>query len=163
MLKCSNYCRRINQTYSNFRVCKSFAGLYKTLYLLFSVKRQGKNLKTICACTESTDLFLYAFNKIFIWWPNTFNLRERVQKKSAWREQLKIQRQRDRELGRGGGGVYWSWRWGGGGGGGPTKCLNSSNWWVVEDGGDTPVHQGTTGTLMHYSHIRQISHWRRKK
>jgi hypothetical protein len=27
-------------------VCKSFAGLYKTLYLLFSVTRQGKNLKT---------------------------------------------------------------------------------------------------------------------
>jgi hypothetical protein len=33
MLKCANNFRRINQSYSNFRVCKSFAGLYSRLLM----------------------------------------------------------------------------------------------------------------------------------
>ncbi len=40
MLKCANYFRRINKSYSNCRVCKSFTGLYTVVcfyfYSLFS-------------------------------------------------------------------------------------------------------------------------------
>jgi hypothetical protein len=39
----------------------------ETLNLFFSGTRQAKNLKTICACTESTDRVLQALKKIFIW------------------------------------------------------------------------------------------------
>jgi hypothetical protein len=39
MLKCANFFRQINQSYSNCRVCKSFAGLY-SLLILFYVRCQ---------------------------------------------------------------------------------------------------------------------------
>ncbi len=35
----------------------------KTSFWLFSKTKQAKNLKTICACQESTDLILYAFKE----------------------------------------------------------------------------------------------------
>ncbi len=31
--------------------------------------------KTICAWTESADLILLAFKKIFLWWPSSLNIR----------------------------------------------------------------------------------------
>jgi hypothetical protein len=50
----------------------------KTLtWFVFSITRQQTNLKTVCAWTESTDLILKAFNKIFI-------SRTRHLKKRAW-------------------------------------------------------------------------------
>jgi hypothetical protein len=41
-----------------FRIRKSFQGSKhaETLYLFFALTRQAKNLKTICACTNITNL-----------------------------------------------------------------------------------------------------------
>jgi hypothetical protein len=39
----------------------------EALYLLISLTRQAKNIKTLCACTKSTDLLIYRPQKIFIW------------------------------------------------------------------------------------------------
>ncbi len=44
---------------------------------IFRIRKclQEENGNTICAWTESTDLILLAFKKIFLWWPSSLNIR----------------------------------------------------------------------------------------
>ncbi len=52
----------------------------ETLHLFCYWTSQTKNLKTICTCTERTNLIYRPSKKIFIQWPNPFNFLTRSQK-----------------------------------------------------------------------------------
>ncbi len=45
MLKCASYFRRINPSYSNCRVCKSFAGLHKILFSTYFQNLFARNVR----------------------------------------------------------------------------------------------------------------------